>query len=621
VKYSLLMSTLYFICGFFYMSFGAYAIAYNAKSRTNRLFLFVTSSLAIWSFAYAISNSAPTAEVSAFWRCMSVFGWGIFHSLLLHFALILTKVEKRINQRVMFAVLYVPVIINVILFAPFGFLAEKQYAMVPSDFGWRNTLPANMGQVWINAYYIIYTAIAVILLVRWWKKMEPHSPMKRHVTYLLIAILFPFVAGTITDILPGVLGVTQTPRLTLLFLIFPAVLLFITLKKFGVLIDRGTVQYLPSDLDMMPEESRLRLFETATAIFMIGAAGSFYVGYFIAGRDLTRELLLAFVVMNLGIFLRFIPSISKNHAVQNTLFLIASIVGMTFFLMKDVDMGAATVWAIYIVFLLYTVVLNSNIHAFVFLVITLALQVVVWMISPDVSVAVDNSQYIKRIFIIVLSFVAVRYLTNEYTSKLRGYQSFSKGQEVLEAISSSFISADRENARGKINEMFEMSAEILGFDHAYLVEFDTNYQEALFLNTYVKDVATASLPYHPGMKVKTATLPMAGFLIAQKQPIMCGDIINISAGGDEKDRNFFLSRGVNSFFAVPIMSDEELVEMLVIEYYEKCDMSARESRLTYLEIIANILGDARQKIAYEEKLYEFAYFDEITKLANKNMLI
>ncbi len=29
--------------------------------------------------------------------------------------------------------------------------------------------------------------------------------------------------------------------------------------------------------------------------------------------------------------------------------------------------------------------------------------------------------------------------------------------------------------------MFEMSAEILGFDHAYLVEFDTNYQEARFL--------------------------------------------------------------------------------------------------------------------------------------------
>ena len=222
---------------------------------------------------------------------------------------------------------------------------------------------------------------------------------------------------------------------------------------------------------------------------------------------------------------------------------------------------------------------------------------------------------------LLLSFLfRYAYLANEYASKLRGYQNFAKGQKTLEKISSSFISADRKNAGEKIDEMFEMSAEILGFDHAYLVEFDKNYQEATFLNTYIKDVATASLPYHPKMKVKTATLPMAGPLIAQKQSIMCGEILNISIGEDEKDRNFFLSRGVNSFFAVPIISDKELVEMLVIEYYEQCDMSARESRLTYLEIMANILGDARQKVYYEEKLYEFAYFDETTKLANKNML-
>lgn len=485
MKYSLFVSTLYYLCGCFYMVFGVYAVAANTKSNVNRLFLLVTSSLAIWSFTYAISYSAPTAEASAFWRCMSVFGWGVFHSLLLHFTLILTKVERRLNRRIMFAILYVPVFINILLFAPFGFLAETQYAMVPSDFGWRNTLPANMGQMWINIYYVIYTAIAVILLIRWWKKMEPNTPLKRHVTYFLISILFPFVAGTITDILPGVLGLTQIPRLTLLFLILPTVFLFITLKKFSVLIDRGTVEYLPSDFDMMPEESRLRLFETATAIFVIGAAGSFYSGYFLARGNLAHELLLASVVINLGIFLRFIPYISKKYAVQNTLFLITSIAGMVFFIMKDIDVGAATVWAVYIIFLLYTVVLNSNIHAFLFLVATLAVQVVIGLVYPEVSVTIDNSQYLKRIFIIVLSFVAVRYLANEYASKLRGYQNFAKGQKVLEKISSSFISADRKNAGEKIDEMFEMSAEILGFDHAYLVEFDTNYQEATFLNTYL----------------------------------------------------------------------------------------------------------------------------------------
>jgi diguanylate cyclase (GGDEF)-like protein len=39
-----------------------------------------------------------------------------------------------------------------------------------------------------------------------------------------------------------------------------------------------------------------------------------------------------------------------------------------------------------------------------------------------------------------------------------------------------------------------------------------------------------------------------------------------------------------------------------------------------LKIIANILGDTKKKILYEERLYNFAYFDENTKLANRNML-
>ena len=39
-----------------------------------------------------------------------------------------------------------------------------------------------------------------------------------------------------------------------------------------------------------------------------------------------------------------------------------------------------------------------------------------------------------------------------------------------------------------------------------------------------------------------------------------------------------------------------------------------------MQIITNILGDTKKKGIYEERLYNFAYFDESTKLANRNML-
>ncbi len=115
MKCDIILSLVFYFCGCFYMVYGAVIIAIDAKSKVSRLFLLITSSLAIWSFSCSISNSAPTAQVSAYWRSFSAFGWGVFSSLLLHFLLVLTKTESRLNKRAMFVILYLPALINIIL--------------------------------------------------------------------------------------------------------------------------------------------------------------------------------------------------------------------------------------------------------------------------------------------------------------------------------------------------------------------------------------------------------------------------------------------------------------------------------------------------------------------------
>ncbi len=109
-----------------------------------------------------------------------------------------------------------------------------------------------------------------------------------------------------------------------------------------------------------------------------------------------KEFLLTAVVMIIGVSLRFVPYITKNHTIQNTLFLILSVVGMSFFIIKDI--GAITVWAVYIIFLLYSIVLNSNVHTFIFLVITLIIQVILGILYPKVYTVIDSAQYVKKSF-------------------------------------------------------------------------------------------------------------------------------------------------------------------------------------------------------------------------------
>jgi diguanylate cyclase (GGDEF)-like protein len=622
MKYSPHLSLLYYLCGFFYMGFGTYAIDTNAKSYVNRLFVLAMSSTATWAFAYSISTSAPTAEASAYWRCMSVFGWGVFYSILLHFVLILTKTEIRISKWVLHTLIYLPAVINILLFAPFGYLAEKQYHMVKSDFGWVNILPGDSWRIWIALYYLVFAAASVLLLIRWWRNLEPQDPQKRLARNFLISVLFPFILGIATDTMPDILGIKYFPKLVVVFIILPVTMLSFTLRRSGLLLERPVEVFLPLKSDQIENTDRLRMFRTGASIFTAGSAVSFFIGYFALKGSTREEIFLAAILLLLGIFIRYIPRITKNHTAQNTLFLAVGSLSLFFIILKNVETGAVTIWSIYILFFMFTVILDSKTHLTIYAGLVVLIQIIFSVFYPTVTVTVDLNAYNIRIALVILTYVAVRRLADEYTLKLDAHKQFIKEQQVLEAISTNFITINSENAQEKVYEMLKMSAEVLEFDYAYLIGFNEDDDEANVFSTYTKNIEGDSLPYRSGLKVKMADLPMAKVLIARGTPVMCEDIVNTPHDKCEGARDFFISRGINSFFAYPLQLAGRPIEgMLVFEYYDRGDKNLIENRLHFLNMLVNMLGDSRKKTLYEEMLYDVAYFDETTKLANRSMLI
>ena len=168
--------------------------------------------------------------------------------------------------------------------------------------------------------------------------------------------------------------------------------------------------------------------------------------------------------------------------------------------------------------------------------------------------------------------------------------------------------------------MFKISAEVLDFNQGYLVEFSEDYEDTIILNTYIRDEATEALPFLQ-VVIKTADFPIAKTLIDKKHSLECMDITSIPVDEDKGERNFFTSRGILSYYALPIIIENEIRGMLVAEDYRKSDLFIREKQKNYLGVIVNILTDTKKKNLYEKKLYDYAYFDEMTKLANRNMLI
>lgn len=620
MKYDVVLSIIFYLCGCFYMLFGAVLIAANAKSNVNKLFLFLTSSLAIWSFSYSISNSAPTAEVSAYWRSFSVFGWGFFSSFLLHMIWILTKFKSRFNRRSIVFMLHLPALINIILFGPFGFLAEKHYNMVQTDFGWINLTPMYAGKIWLHAYFIVFTTASIILLGCWWRKIDSHTPEKREAKRFIVSTLVLFLITAAADVLPDILGINNFPKPVVVFYLVPTITLFSLLKKTGLIIKETSKPNLLPDASEEPAGDRLRLFKTVSVIFILGSTLSFLIGYFGMNRTLEYELLLAAFLLIMGIILRFIPSISRRRSVQNSIFLAISLAGLLYFMIKDSGTGALTIWTVYILFFLFTVILDSPIHTFIYASVTVIIQIVLWIVRPEVPVIIDGNEYVTRIFIIVLSFIGVRYLTAEYALKIEAYQKLAKEQEILEKISSSFITINSENAHEKIDEMMRMAAEILEFNQAFLTEFSQDHEDATILNMYVNDIESELFTYNLGFNFKIADYPFFKLLLNRSTPIICEDTTSFFFDEDVKQREYFTSRGVNSFIAIPVTTDHGVGAVFAIEYNDKPDTSLTQSRLNFLQIIANVLGDAKRKLLAEEQLYQFAFVDESTKLANRNML-
>ena len=142
-----------------------------------------------------------------------------------------------------------------------------------------------------------------------------------------------------------------------------------------------------------------------------------------------------------------------------------------FYLMKrNAETGAVTIWSIYILFFMFTVILDSKIHLIIYAGLVVIIQIIFSIIQPAVSVVIDINEYMTRVALVMLTYFAVRRLAGEYTLKLEAHKKLIEEQQVLEAISTNFITISSENAKEKVDEMLKMSAEVLEFDYAYLMD-------------------------------------------------------------------------------------------------------------------------------------------------------
>jgi diguanylate cyclase (GGDEF)-like protein/PAS domain S-box-containing protein len=189
---------------------GIFAFRLDTKSKSNKVFLFLCISFAIWAFAYAFVYSAPNKDVLWFWFKASSIGWCTFGGIALHFCLILAKKERILKKPWIYPLLYLPGIVFIYR-AWTGIITAKDF--VQTGLGWVGTGAPESIWFWL---YIVNCAACIVtglFLVWFWGRKSDLKREKKQANIIIYAASITFVLGSLTNILLPVLHIQVIPAI------------------------------------------------------------------------------------------------------------------------------------------------------------------------------------------------------------------------------------------------------------------------------------------------------------------------------------------------------------------------------------------------------------------------
>ncbi|HHX11173.1 MAG TPA: diguanylate cyclase, partial [Firmicutes bacterium] len=213
---------------------GILVLINNHKALANKIFFVLVMSVNIWSVGLGFATAASDVATAELWRRISSFGWGSAYAIIFHFILIITGNDALLKKwwsRVLF---YSPAALCILVFGlPTG-LNRKPYNLYITQFGWSNMAENNLWDWFFYAYYIGYTLIGLVLLVRWGIKSSD-SKIKGQSQFLFLSFSITFLLASITDII-----IKDIPQIAPIILLIPIVVTYRAITKYGFIVSKPT---------------------------------------------------------------------------------------------------------------------------------------------------------------------------------------------------------------------------------------------------------------------------------------------------------------------------------------------------------------------------------------------
>lgn len=604
------ISMLFYLTFILYLCLGFFCLFLNKKEALNQVFFWLCMSYAVWSFAFAISNSLNEVQNVLIWRRIAALGWGIAFSLMLHFMLILTENKARLHSLKVRMAIYLPAVITISVFALFPELTNAQYNLVLTEAGWGNIPSNNFWDMFYNLYYLSFSLITLVVLFKWHRTSQDQQKQQQ-AFWLLLAFSVAIALGTVSEMMANNILSYKIPSIAPILILIPVMAFAYDIWKYKLMLPPESTKKVKYS-EILSSDAHVTLFRYIAIIFIIISVINLYQ-FFFQPIELWRVMLISTVNLAFGLCLYSLPFSGLSTINQDWIMTVMIAVAIPLMLFRPLDNLTNTVWCVPLIFMMTTIVLKRQKMFALFAMATLISGMIIWLWKSAHWVHIGSSDYLARIFICSVAILLAGYINRIYIERLKENDRQIGFQKMISQVTTHFVSVSASNFDEKVQNLLKTSGEFTNSDRAYVGMFSDETEE--FCYTY-EWLAGANFPsVEKNGKIQQSAFPWCVKQLLSNQLVYLESIDKLPVEAKcEQER---LSKyQLSALILIPIQSSEKIIGFLGFDQIKK-NKEWRMDEPERLRVLANILADAIGKVENEKEMHNRAYYDTLTGLPNR----
>lgn len=572
-----------------------------------RLLLAMCCALLIWNVGLAVMVAAATEDISQIGAAVAPVGYCLMFSMMLHYALCLTRGAEALRKWWVYALIYAPGLLSLYGFTLYPLLYRLRYAMLLTPLGWVNV--SMNGWVWFfYGDYACFALLTMALLWRWGRAASDPG-VRKQAMWLLASLAISIGLGAAADVVTALLRV-RVPSMASVFSFLPIYAISHSVNRYSLM--------RPADPDpnlvILDRPTRAPMYLLLGRLFIAGS-----ILNLLAQKLLYQEQSLPSVyafsaaLLLTGFLFMLLNRLRLEEDFKELLLAFGFCLTIPAITLRFWAYGTATIWAMYFALLVASLLFNRRIALASVLLSAFVSQLVAWAITPAARVELNLADHLVRLGLIGMTSVLCAFVNRVYRARLRENAKRIASQTLISEITHCFVSASEENFDGKVLWMLGQCGQLLRCDRGYLALLDQGTERIGYSCEWLASGVPSCRE-----QFEARVWGVTPELTARLQG---GGMLEFSDGqtpppGDKGLLKQLALAGVRGTVIFPIRRGGMVAGFMAFNANRPVAEWNADSP-AFLSVVANTIGEAVAKIDDVRRIQFIAYHDQLTQLPNR----